>query len=302
MKQILFYILFSLFTCLTICAEPYTPESLPNVFDRTTRVANPDGLLSQAAVDSINSMLLSLDSHEVQCIVVVVNNIKGDDPYEFAMGLGRRFGVGGEKNLGIVLVLATDDRSYEMITGDGMEKFLPDIICHRIQEHTMVPLLKKSDWDGAMVATVRAIKGYLEEDPEIMDLYHSDDEDDSGLVWVFLGLVGFLFGSAWRSARKAKKCPRCGKHKLKKIRTETQKLPSGITRYTYTLRCTNCGHELTRNQDIDLRNNGSGGRRTGMFIGGAGLGMGRSSGGFGGGGFGSLGGGHFGGGGSGGRF
>ena len=171
MKQILFYILFSLFTCLTICAEPYTPESLPNVFDRTTRVANPDGLLSQAAVDSINSMLLSLDSHEVQCIVVVVNNIKGDDPYEFAMGLGRRFGVGGEKNLGIVLVLATDDRSYEMITGDGMEKFLPDIICHRIQEHPMVPLLKKSDWDGAMVATVRAIKGYLEEDPEIMELY-----------------------------------------------------------------------------------------------------------------------------------
>lgn len=143
MKQILFYILFSLFTCLTICAEPYTPESLPNVFDRTTRVANPDGLLSQAAVDSINSMLLSLDSHEVQCIVVVVNNIKGDDPYEFAMGLGRRFGVGGEKNLGIVLVLATDDRSYEMITGDGMEKFLPDIICHRIQEHTMVPLLNQ---------------------------------------------------------------------------------------------------------------------------------------------------------------
>ena len=37
MKQILFYILFSLFTCLTICAEPYTPESLPNVFDRTIK-------------------------------------------------------------------------------------------------------------------------------------------------------------------------------------------------------------------------------------------------------------------------
>ena len=166
----------------------------------------------------------------------------------------------------------------------------------------MVPLLKNGDWDGAMVATVKDIKGYLDEEPEIIELYRSDDDDDGAVGFFFVLFMGIMVFTSWLKVRKAKKCPRCGKHKLKKIRTDVQKLPSGLTRYTTILRCANCDNEVTRTQDIDMRNNGSTGRRTGIFIGGAGLGMGRSSGGFGGGGFGSLGGGHFGGGGSGGRF
>lgn len=303
MKRLYTFLLLTLCT-LALWAKPWSAESLPPL-DNTTRVSNPDGVLNQWAIDSINTMLLSVDKHNVQCLVVVVKNIENDDPYEFAIGLGRRFGVGGKKNLGVVIVLASDDRSYQIVTGDGMEKFLPDAICARIENRAMLPYLREGDWDNAMVAAIKMMKGYLDEEPEIMEQLRGEDDDceDDDISWflglLFFGGIAFLFVSAIISAIIESKCPKCGKHKVKTVSSKKLEEKNGWIYYLETRKCTACQHTFTKKTKHAVHTNSStGGSR--YYGGGSSRSYSSSS--HSSGGFSSFGGGSFSGGGAGGRF
>lgn len=301
--------LLTLWLTCCLCGLPahaagYTVESLPSIDDRSTYVSNPDGILQQATVDSLNAMLLSLDSHEVQCLVVCVKNIDGGDAYEFAIGLGRRFGVGGKKNLGIVLVLSTGDRAYQITTGRGMEKYLPDAICSRIGYRVMMPYLKAEEWDGAMLAAVRSIKGYLDKEPEITnqlrDTSSSDEKMETVVLVLLIGGILLIVAVTLISQYKENRCPRCGRHKLKAVSSQRWHDKQRNLHITTVYQCANCHHQLKRDTTYRNRNNSGGG---GFIVlggpGGFGGSRGRS---FGGGGFGGFGGGSFGGGGAGGSF
>lgn len=98
------------------------------------------------------------DSLGVKVLVVAVERIEGDDPHQFSLGIFNKYGIGDAKtNRGLVLTLATLDRSYRITTGYGMEGDLPDAICSRIGTRTMLPRLKEGDWDGAVYSAVDTI-------------------------------------------------------------------------------------------------------------------------------------------------
>ena len=146
-------------------ARKWTPETLPMVHlkDATKYVCNPDGILKPATVDSADALLSALERDKgVQTVVVVVKQLEGDDPYSFGMALGKRYGIGdGKQRTGLILILATEDRSYQLLTGNGLEGTIPDAISRRIQNRVMVPELKKGDWDKAISNTLKSIDGYV---------------------------------------------------------------------------------------------------------------------------------------------
>ncbi len=283
-------------------AGVYTPDNLP-VAGNITRVCNPDGLLLASTVDSLDAMLLALDKKQVQCLVVVIENIEGDNPYDFAIGVGRKYGIGGKKSQGIVVVLATDDRSYQIVTGDGMEKFLPDAICKRIENREMLPWLKRGEWNEAMLSTIRAIKGVVDGEPELMAKYTDGSTEEDDLfevigVFILFALLGLIVVVVC-AVLAEKKCSYCGKYKLKVTNRKTYKDANGLRHVQTTYICNHC-HKVTVKDKVEHsdENDGFGG---GVFPGGMIMGGRRGFSG-GGGGFGSFGGGSFGGGGAGGRF
>ena len=299
MKKLSLYIIT---LCLTInsFAGTYSPENIPltGIHENFTRVINPDGIISQEYGDSIDSYLLSLDSLEIQCVVAVCEHFDGDDPYEFAIGLGRQLGAGGEKNLGVVVALATLDRSYWISTGEGMEKYLPDAICKRIEDKYMIPFLKQEDWNNAILAAAKSIHGYIKGKPEYLEELSArtyEDDADNTLGLLFMTGVASLIGFGIYSSRKERTCPYCGKVKLKLIDRAQQQLSSNKYRIKNTYKCNGC-KELVYRDIIHFISAGSGG--VGGSIGGGSIFGGGSNGGP----FGGLGGGSFGGGGAGGRF
>lgn len=302
MKRLLASMLLLLVVTMAMAAKPWTVEAMPTL-DNTTRVMNPDGVLATATVDSINAMLLTLDRHGVQPLVVCIQRIEGDDPYEFAIGLGRRFGVGGRKSLGVVMVVATEDRSYQIVTGSGMDKYLPDAICSRIEHVAMVPHLKAGAWDAALLSGVRMMKQYLDKDEELMAQLRAEEAAEDweamvvGLVFALIPVV-IIALIAWQRYKDTK-CPQCGKHRLRVVRRESYKDARRRSHLLETVICQNCGHTFKR--DRILHDGTSAGVGGAIFLGGGRRGGG-FGGGFGGGGFGSFGGGSFGGGGAGGRF
>lgn len=301
MRKLLLIIMALCLATLEAMATKWSAKSLPMEYLRDYRkmVCNPDGVMTATAVDSTNQMLLSLKKEKgIQTIVVAVKQIEGDDPYQFAMELGKKYGIGTKKqNNGLIIVLATEDHSYQILTGNGLEGSLPDAICRRIQNQVMLPELKRSNWDGAIVNTIAAIKGYLNNDKSLLSEEATDDDTAamwSGLATAMFFLIG-LFVFLYIKEQKKYKCPKCGK-KMQLVKKEKVRL---INSNSYKLRtlykCPHCGQERTLYTDIDNLDNG--GAIPPIIFGGS-MSNG-SSGGFSGG---TFGGGTFGGGGSGGRF
>lgn len=287
----------------TLLAKVWNPDNLPVAQNSPTPtyVSNPDGILSQAAVAEIDTMLLSIEkSKGVKALVVAITNIEGDDPYRFATDLGNKYGVGSKDDTGLVLVLATDDRSYWISTGSGMDKFLPDAIVKRVEMRVMVPLLKESRWSEAVVSTVREITQLLEGNEELRASYTEEDDDfEWWILMLPLGLIGGAVGAASYSEYKKKRCKKCGKHKMVMKKRTTRNLSRQKELITELWVCTACGHSETRQREsrrADFYDGPGGG---GIFVGGGGSGGGYHSSGPS---FGSFGGGSFSGGGAGGRF
>ena len=298
MRKFLFTL--CLLGCLAIQAKEYTIQEIPMVHlqDRTRYVSNPDNILSPSAVATMDSILYALEQKTgIQTLVVAVTGIEGGDCFDFAYRLGKEMGVGQkERDNGLVILLSTDERCIQFATGYGLEGVLPDAICKRIQSRYMVEHLGKEDWNTGMIEGIRAVNGYLDGS---MENIGSEEDEDMTPLYIFgafvLGGMGLVGYGVWQNNR----CPKCKKHQIQRISSQTLSRANGFITEETTYLCQNCGHTFTRktkSSDPNYRGPRSGGPT--IFMGGGGFG-GRGGGGFSGG---SFGGGSFGGGGAGSRF
>ena len=287
---------------LPVWSKVYTPTTIPMVHleDHTRYTCNPDGILSAHAVSIMDSIFYALEQQTgIQTVVAVVGEIEPADCFEFAHALFTAQGVGQQdKDNGLVILLSTEERCIQFVTGYGLEGSLPDAICKRIQSKYMIDLLGAERWDEAMIAGSRALYKHLMGDPTLVDEEHREAEEDRqaligfGIFMVASLLLLILIG--YIIARKQSLCPKCKQHTLKRSGSMTIMRRNGIRRDQVTFTCTNCGHNVYRIEDHHIGGGSVGG---GPIIGG---GRGSS---FGGGSFGgSFGGGRSGGGGAGSRF
>ena len=296
-------------------ARTWTPEEvpIPRLQNVRSYVSNPEHILSVATVNSLDRLLGALERDRgVQTLVVVVDRLKGDDPYRFAMTLARKYGVGNrETRTGLVVLLATGDRSYQFLTGNGLEGTLPDGLIQQIEDRIFLPHLRRRQWDAAMLAAMQAVDHACRNDGELRVPKKADD--GGGVPWLFLLLVfgvpvgAYLYMSYL--AQRARVCPRCGQKTLRRVSEGRVRLLRNGRRQPFrrvVSACSACGHrDESLFEDRDDDNSGLGAMGTAFLLNSllrGGRSGGRSGGWGGGSSGGSYGGGSFGGGGSGGRF
>lgn len=296
----------TIFCILQTWAHPYKVSEIPMVHlqDRTRYVSNPDGILSVQTVNSIDSILYALEQKTgIETLVVAVNEIEGGDCFEFALQLGKQNGVGKkETNNGLVILLVTQERCIQFVTGYGLEGILPDAICRRIQTQHMNSYFGKADWDTGMLAGIRAVNSYLRN-------YHDGTENGKRPTgfsasdyypFIFAGIIFIVFFIfAYKNQRRKNRCPHCKKHTLRRTDSRFISNINGIRKEEVVYTCAHCGYTVVHEEESHDDHDGFGGRGGGPIIFGGGL-FGRGNGG----GFngGSFGGGDFGGGGSGSKF
>ena len=292
---------------VTLCtfaaeAKSYRIEDIANVqlADRTCFVTNPDAILSQDAVQRLDSICYSLREQGLaEIAIVAIEDIAEGDVFSFGFELFERWGVGNDKlDNGLGILLVENKHEIRFFTGYGLEGVLPDALCTNIQQKYMLPHFRQGDYSAGMVAGVSAVDKLLVEGELPVAEYDDNEGEIGALIFVIfcicLPILIFLIAE-YRKMR----CPKCKRHKLHLVGSTIMSQQNKPSHILETYRCAHCGHEQTKVKPYDDNsNNHRGGGGMWIFPMGGSGGFG-SGGGFGGGGFG---GGSFGGGGGGSRW
>ncbi|NLR82761.1 hypothetical protein HGH91_29365 [Chitinophaga eiseniae] len=155
-------------------------------------VSNPDHLLSDAAVSSLNEQLGTLDrAGKVQVGIVVVHSIGQNDTRDFVHQLFNYWKIGSkEKNNGLLILMVEDARKLEFETGTGIEADMPDIICFRIQQEYMIPRIKEHDYDAAFRDGILSVAALFNNGNYAYDQLPEPPVVDSSLVVADAAVAG----------------------------------------------------------------------------------------------------------------
>lgn len=215
--RLLLLIICLMLTASAIYARTWKASELPQPRqnDANNWVANPDGILSPAAVDRINAMAGDINSlTNAQVAVAVIDDFDAPDVDLFASDLFKAWGV-GEKgaNNGVLLVVAKDARKYAFRTGRGIGGVLPDVATARIAREALVPNLRDNDFDNGVVESVTRIHDIMTT-PEAVEEIKSGsarahEADESSIwdavifyLWCCIGLTVILFIWFFAKVRK----------------------------------------------------------------------------------------------------
>ena len=177
-----------------------TVDRVPNVHvaDRTRYVSNPSGVLSDAAVASLDRQLGEIwKSTSAEVVIVAIDRIDGD--MTPATALFEKWGIGkADNDNGLLILVSRGDRAAQIRTGYGLEGVLPDIVAGRILRNDMFPRFREGDYDGGVQAALSTINTILT-DPIAAEEIKSEAEndarhpDDDGelLFKIVLTLMGF---------------------------------------------------------------------------------------------------------------
>lgn len=111
--------------------------------------------------DESEMLKIGADLYEqttAQVVVVTIDSLDGYDVDEYALELGREWGVGSkETNNGVVILLSLSDREISIQVGYGLEGCLNDGKVGRILDDYAIPYLSNNDYSTGLLEAYKAV-------------------------------------------------------------------------------------------------------------------------------------------------
>jgi uncharacterized protein len=162
------------------------------------------GVLSASAKEKLTALCAEVDRKAgAQIAIVTVASLAGEPVEQFSIDLATRWGIGPkQKDRGMLILLAPNDRQYRVEVGYGLEPILPDGKVGGFGRE-IVPLLRKNDYDGAVTLLTERIASVIAADRGVTLETATGPPTPapesgrplfsmSGIVWLLI-LVVFLF-------------------------------------------------------------------------------------------------------------
>ena len=169
-------------------------------------------ILSSETEEYILQRSLALHAADgTQIVVVTVPNLEGMSLEKYANDLFNSFGIGDkEKNNGLLLLLALEERKFRVEVGDGLGGILPDGKTGRFQDNYIIPYLKENKWDEGIRNGYDAFYAEIVEQNNLdvdytkpIDSYSNDSDGfPEGINIIFSFWIGILVGGIVRTFGK----------------------------------------------------------------------------------------------------
>lgn len=188
---------FIVFLCAfnVLCVPKFTQDGYVNDF---AQVLNDD---VKNYVISTGKTLCQKTSAQV--VVVTIKSLQGESIDDYALSILRDWGIGDkDKNNGVLLLVATDDREVKIEVGYGLEGAINDGKAGNILDIHAAGYFKSNDWNSGIKETYAALlseiyKEYKMDVPqEVTEIAGDSDSSNSGDIYfdiMVLVLIIILF-------------------------------------------------------------------------------------------------------------
>ncbi len=122
------------------------------------------GVISQMEKSILeNKLSIFHASTSNEIAVAVVKNLEGDYIEHYAVKLFEEWGIGKkDKDNGVLLVVALEEKTLRIEVGYGLEGALPDSVASSIIQNVIIPQLREENYDAAVSEGVAAIMAATE--------------------------------------------------------------------------------------------------------------------------------------------
>ncbi len=159
-----------LLLCFVLLAN-LPAHAVPDFPALSGRVVDEAQLLS---AENEKALSEKLEAHETttsnQIVVATVSSLEGYDISDYAIQLARHWQIGTEeKNNGIVILVAPNERKVRIEVGYGLEGILPDVLAGQIIRKEILPAFKENEYPKGInqgtEAVLQAIAGEYQAEP-----------------------------------------------------------------------------------------------------------------------------------------
>ncbi|MDD2916804.1 MAG: TPM domain-containing protein [Candidatus Gracilibacteria bacterium] len=143
-------ILLSLFLFF-VCSPAYSFD-ISSLGAVHSSVVDTAGVLKPEQKLALESKIADLRKrYTVEILTIIVPSMNGEDISSAATEIGQKVGVGkADKDNGLVLLIAINDRAWNIATGYGVEGVLPDLLTKKIGEKNFVLFKNGQYFEGIM--------------------------------------------------------------------------------------------------------------------------------------------------------
>ncbi|NBB52760.1 methanol dehydrogenase, partial [Rhizobium sp. CRIBSB] len=145
-----------------------TAQSKPDFPALTGRVVDEARLITPGTEAALTETLARLEAETSdQVVVVTVNSLQGYEIEDYGYQLGRAWGIGQkDKDNGILLIVAPNERKVRIETGYGLEGIMTDALSAVIIHDRILPAFRVGGFERGITEGVSAIETQLRLDPE----------------------------------------------------------------------------------------------------------------------------------------
>jgi len=121
---------------------------IPNKPNPPKLVNDYANILTEEQEQALEQKVVSYnDSTSSQIAIVTIKTLEGYEDEEYAIALGRKWGVGGrEFSNGIIILVAIEDKKIRIEVGYGLEGAIPDITAKQIIDYSITPEFRQGHY------------------------------------------------------------------------------------------------------------------------------------------------------------
>ncbi len=189
------------FTLLTAASSwVFADAAIPDYNQPVVDYAN---IIEESTQNKLNRYLLDLEQKSgIQIGVLTVKSIGDESIESFTTRVFEKWQPGQKnKDNGVLIVTALEQRSVRIEPGYGLEEILTDAKCGIIIREYIIPCFKEEDYTRGIVNGVAAVSGYLTGNAEVTERINNASGKNQknafdGIV-PFLIWLGFIAVITW---------------------------------------------------------------------------------------------------------
>ena len=192
MKRAILFGWFVLLYSVALFAAPDFPVLSGRVVDQAQLIEPTDESLLTQKLQNLE------ENTSVQFVVVTVNNLQGYDVADYALQLGRYWGIGQKENdNGIILLVAKEDRKMRIEVGYGLEGVVTDAYSSYVIRNMLVPAFSRGEYSTGIMLASNKLIAKIKQDPGAN--IPKEYSDDGSLAIFMLLPILILLNSFIRS-------------------------------------------------------------------------------------------------------